>query len=72
MAVVGHTDAAGSARSNFELAFRRAERVRDVLVAAGVEASTIEVASRGEDEPAVPTTNAVFERRNRRVDVTVR
>ena len=44
VAVVGHTDAAGSARSNFELALRRAERVRDILVAAGVEASTIEVA----------------------------
>ena len=70
--VVGHTDAAGSARSNFTLALRRAERVRDILVAAGVEASTIEVASRGEAEPAVPASNAVFERRNRRVDVSVR
>ena len=72
VAVVGHTDAAGSARSNLELAFRRAERVRDILVAAGVAASTIEVASRGEAEPAVPTTNGTFERRNRRVEVTVR
>jgi outer membrane protein OmpA-like peptidoglycan-associated protein len=70
--VVGHADSAGPSRPNFELGLRRAHRIRDLLVAAGVDASCIEVSSRGETDPAVRPGDQVFERRNRRVDVIVR
>jgi outer membrane protein OmpA-like peptidoglycan-associated protein len=72
VAVVGHADSAGSSRANFDLGLRRAQRIRDLLVVAGVEASCIEVSSRGEADPAVRPGDDVLERRNRRVDVTVK
>ena len=55
-----------------ELGLRRAERVRDLLVAAGIDRACIEVSSRGENDPAVRPGDQIFERRNRRVDITVR
>jgi peptidoglycan-associated lipoprotein len=70
--VVGHADSAGPSRPNFALGLRRARRIRDLLVAAGVDASCIEVSSRGETDPAVRSGDRVFERRNRRVDIIVR
>jgi OmpA-OmpF porin, OOP family len=72
VAVVGHADSAGPSHRNFELGLRRAQRIRDLLVAAGVDGACIEVSSRGESDPAVRPGDQVFERRNRRVDITVR
>jgi outer membrane protein OmpA-like peptidoglycan-associated protein len=70
--VVGHTDAVGSARQNVELGLKRAKAVRELLLAAQVAASMIEVSSRGESEPELATADEVAEPRNRRVEVTVR
>ena len=70
--VVGHTDTTGTPQSNAELGLRRANAVRNLLVAAGLTLSTIEVRSHGEGELLVPTADGVFEPRNRRVEVTVR
>jgi outer membrane protein OmpA-like peptidoglycan-associated protein len=50
----------------------RAESVREILVAAGVNRSVISVAGRGEREPAVPTADEVAEARNRRVEIKIR
>jgi outer membrane protein OmpA-like peptidoglycan-associated protein len=72
VAVVGHTDTTGAPLGNFQLGFRRAERVRDILIAASVDASVIEVTSHGEADPVVRTADEVLEPRNRRVDITVR
>jgi outer membrane protein OmpA-like peptidoglycan-associated protein len=70
--VIGHTDRVGSLAYNDALALKRAERVRAALVEAGVDAGQIEVAGRGEREPAAPTADEVPEERNRRVEITVR
>lgn len=62
--IEGHTDTVGDADYNAVLAERRAESARDFLVGLGVDASRIEVVSKGEDEPAYsPGTSA----KNRRV-----
>ena len=70
--VVGHTDRVGSVPYNDALSLRRAERVRDELVTAGVPADRIRVEGRGEREPLVPTPDEVAEPRNRRVEIDVR
>ena len=72
VAVVGHTDTAGSATANIGLGLRRAEVVRMRLVEAGVDRSAIVVTSHGEATPLVPTADDVTEPKNRRVDITVR
>ena len=61
-----------SDRLNELLSLRRAYKVRDDLVKAGVPIERIEIDSYGESRPAVPTADEVPELRNRRVEVTVR
>jgi outer membrane protein OmpA-like peptidoglycan-associated protein len=70
--VTGHTDRVGSLAYNDELSLKRAQAVRSALIAAGIDAAQIEVAGRGEREPAVATADEVDEERNRRVEITVR
>jgi outer membrane protein OmpA-like peptidoglycan-associated protein/opacity protein-like surface antigen len=73
VSVIGHTDRSGSAEYNVGLSERRAKTVRDELVRRGVAANAINVAGRGESEPAVDTPDGVREPQNRRaaVDITV-
>jgi outer membrane protein OmpA-like peptidoglycan-associated protein len=70
--VIGHTDTTGSSASNFQLGLRRATRVRELLIGAGVDAALITVMSVGEAEPLVRTPDETSEPRNRRVEVAVR
>ena len=70
--VVGHTDFVGSDQYNDTLSLQRALRVRDLLVRRGIPAKIIQVAGRGKREPLIPTSNAVAEPGNRRVEVIVR
>ena len=72
VAVIGHTDTTGTTASNLELGLRRANMVRSLLIAAGLDASFIELASHGESELLVPTADEVLEPRNRRVEISVR
>lgn len=72
VAVIGHTDTTGTLPSNFELGLKRAQMVRNLLVAAGLNASFIEVISHGEGDLLVPTDDEVLEPRNRRVEITIR
>jgi OOP family OmpA-OmpF porin len=67
--VTGHADRAGPADYNLQLSLRRANAVRDALIARGVKASGISVAGRGEAENAVPTADGVREPKNRRVEI---
>jgi outer membrane protein OmpA-like peptidoglycan-associated protein len=69
---VGHTDTTGEARANVQLGLRRANAVRTIQVMAGLTSVAVQVASHGAAELAVPTTDNVFEPRNRRVEITVR
>jgi OOP family OmpA-OmpF porin len=69
--VVGHTDRVGSDAYNLNLSLRRAEAVRDALVARGVAAERIDIIGRGEWDPAVPTADEVAEPANRRAEIFI-
>ena len=49
--VNGYSDSRGSAKLNFELSEKRAQRVADILINYGIEASRIKVNSYGESFP---------------------
>jgi outer membrane protein OmpA-like peptidoglycan-associated protein len=72
IAVVGHTDREAPAEYNARLALRRAEMIRDELIALGARPEMIEVRSHGENDPLVPTPDGAREPRNRRVELSVR
>lgn len=67
--ITGHADRAGPSDYNVDLSLRRANSVRDALLARGVSPAKISVAARGESEPAVPTPDGVREPANRRVEI---
>lgn len=65
MTILGHTDLVGSERYNQGLGLRRARRVLSYLASRGISRGRLKaLASRGEREPVVQTTER--ERRNRR------
>ena len=70
--VTGHTDRVGTVEANDKLSLLRAEGVRELLVAAGVQRALITVIGRGERAPLVPTADEVAEARNRRVEIKIR
>ena len=70
--VIGHTDTMGTQQANFELGLKRAMMVRNLLVKAGLDGSTIDVTSVGELDLLVRTPDETPEPRNRRVDIAVR
>ncbi|HMM78250.1 MAG TPA: OmpA family protein [Gammaproteobacteria bacterium] len=69
---IGHTDRVGELAYNDALSLQRAEKLRELLIAKGGDASRISVAGRGEREPLVPTADEVPEPRNRRAELSVR
>ncbi len=68
--VIGHADTSGSKKYNQRLSMKRANAVREALVARGVNANLLMVDSRGEDELMVPTADEVREPANRRAEIT--
>jgi outer membrane protein OmpA-like peptidoglycan-associated protein len=70
--VIGHTDTMGTQPANFGLGLKRAMMVRNLLVKAGLDGSTIDVTSVGELDLLVKTPDETPEPRNRRVDIAVR
>jgi outer membrane protein OmpA-like peptidoglycan-associated protein len=70
--VIGHTDTMGTQPANYALGLKRALMVRNLLVEAGLDGSTIDATSVGELDPIVKTPDETPEPRNRRVDIAVR
>lgn len=70
--VTGHTDAAGSPTYNDNLSLNRANRVRDILVAAGIPRDDVQTVGRGAREPLVASMSGRFDPRNRRVEIKLR
>lgn len=70
--LIGHTDTVGALESNDILSRQRADKVREMLIQAGINADRIEVAGRGERELLVPTGDNVEEPLNRGVEINVR
>ena len=71
VSVTGHTDRAGSAAYNERLSERRADAVREALIAGGIPAEAITTAWKGEAENAVPTEDGVREQANRRAEIII-
>jgi outer membrane protein OmpA-like peptidoglycan-associated protein len=70
--IIGHTDRAGDADKNYELALERAHTVEKFLLEHNVTLERSSVTSHGENDPIVPTEDGVSEPKNRRVEVIVR
>jgi outer membrane protein OmpA-like peptidoglycan-associated protein len=70
--IVGHTDTMGDKQSNLALGLKRAMRVRDILLGAGLAPGMMDVTSHGEADLIVRTRDNTPEPRNRRVEITVR
>lgn len=70
--VIGYTDAVGDTSYNDKLSLERAQRIRDLLIGAGIPRDVIQVVGRGEREPLVPARSGVPEPRNRRVVIKLR
>lgn len=69
--VIGKTDRIGALPANVALSRRRADAVRDALIAVGVPASSIATSWTGERKQQMATANEVDEQGNRVVDITV-
>ncbi len=69
--VSGNTDTSGNAEYNQRLSQRRADVVRDALIANGVPASSIRTEANGERNLAKPTPDGVREPLNRRAEVVI-
>jgi outer membrane protein OmpA-like peptidoglycan-associated protein len=70
IALVGKADLSGSEAYNLRLSQRRADTVRNQLVAQGIDANRIQTRWVGDREPPVPTARGVREARNRVVAMT--
>lgn len=70
LTLIGHTDSEGSEESNLDLSRRRAERVKEALVADyGIEAERLRSEGRGETEPLADNRTPEGRAANRRVDL---
>ncbi len=69
--VIGKTDRIGAAPENLALSRRRANAVRDSLIAAGIPAERIDTSWTGEDGAVVSPRDDTSAPRDRVVDITV-
>jgi len=67
--IEGHTDSRGNANANQILSQRRADSVRDALIAAGVASSRMTSVGLGEDNAVADNETEEGRAKNRRVDV---
>lgn len=67
--VTGYTDSVGSDTYNLKLSERRANTVRDALVADGIAADRITTRGMGESNPVASNDTAAGRAQNRRVDI---
>ena len=67
----GHTDSVGTDKYNLDLGMRRADAVRNYLVAKGLEPARVYVDSKGERDPVATNKTAQGRSENRRVVVEV-
>jgi outer membrane protein OmpA-like peptidoglycan-associated protein len=72
VSVEGHTDSIGSDAYNLRLSERRAEAVRDYMVAHGIAASRITVRGLGKADPVASNKTAEGRAMNRRVEIIAR
>lgn len=69
--IIGHTDNTGTAEHNMDLSIRRAEAVRNFIVADNVSTSRLATSGKGESEPIADNTTAAGRAQNRRVEIAI-
>ena len=69
--VEGHTDSTGSTAYNRALSERRAQQVKTLLVASGMNASAIRTLGKGETDPIDTNATEIGRANNRRVEIVV-
>jgi len=69
MTIEGHTDATGAAAHNQTLSEKRAQSVRDFLVAAGIAATRLKPVGLGATKPVGPNDTELGRAQNRRVEL---
>ncbi len=69
--ITGHTDSRGSDEYNVALGMRRAAETKRFLVDRGIAGSRIDIATRGEEEPAVSGEDETAWSRNRRAEFAI-
>ena len=69
--IAGFTDERGTAEYNRGLGERRAESVREALIASGANAQNIQTVSFGAEMPADPASNEEAWAKNRRAEIGV-
>jgi outer membrane protein OmpA-like peptidoglycan-associated protein len=69
--VVGYTDSTGPASYNMGLSKRRAEAVRDFLIAHGIAAERITTDWKGETQPVASNATREGRAKNRRTEITL-
>ena len=69
--IIGHTDRTGSPAARRHISLRRAEAVRDLLIARGIPARLLAASGAGDSQPLVETEDNVREPMNRRVEIEV-
>jgi outer membrane protein OmpA-like peptidoglycan-associated protein len=67
--VEGYTDSTGSSSTNMSLSQRRADSVRDYLIAQGVPADRLSAQGKGESSPVASNANSAGRAMNRRVEI---
>ena len=72
IAIEGHTDDIGGDAYNATLSAKRANAVRDWLVAAGIDAARLEAVGKGAGSPVATNGNDVGRAQNRRVELAKR
>jgi outer membrane protein OmpA-like peptidoglycan-associated protein len=70
-AIEGFTDSMGSDEMNQSLSQRRADAVKNYLVAQGVESHRLSSSGRGENSPIADNDSAAGRQQNRRVEVVI-
>jgi outer membrane protein OmpA-like peptidoglycan-associated protein len=69
--ITGYTDSRGSAKYNEDLSTRRAESVRQALVANGIEDSRVSARGMGAANPIASNNTHAGRQQNRRVEVVI-